>query len=181
MPFPGELAERLGEATTASLQPTDGPDRWAAVLEAAAFSPVRTHVTPTARPEQVTDELLATVKRLAPLLPQVAALFGIEVAAGRAVAQAAAPDARRRDGEEAAPAAPAAAEARARPAAGGETGPAAEPSPRRRRPAPAATPRRRRRAEPQPSPTRRRPPSPRQPTAEPRRDAEPPAEPGRSP
>ena len=39
VPFPGALATRLAEATTASLQPIDGPDRWAAVLEAAAFSP----------------------------------------------------------------------------------------------------------------------------------------------
>ena len=59
--------------------PTDGPDRWAAVLEAAAFSPVRTLVAPTAPAEAKSDDLLATVKRLGPLLPQVAALFGVEV------------------------------------------------------------------------------------------------------
>ena len=46
VPFPGALATRLGEATTAALQSTDGPDRWSAVLEAAAFSPVRTLVAP---------------------------------------------------------------------------------------------------------------------------------------
>ena len=51
VPFPGALATRLAEATTASLQPTDGPDRWSAVLEAVAFSPVRTLVAPTAAPE----------------------------------------------------------------------------------------------------------------------------------
>jgi hypothetical protein len=80
VPFPGALATRLAEATTASLQPTDGPDRWSAVLEAVAFSPVRTLVTPTAAPGQRSDELLATVKRLGPLLPQIAALFEVEVA-----------------------------------------------------------------------------------------------------
>jgi hypothetical protein len=80
VPFPGSLATRLAEAATASLQPTDGPDRWSAVLEAVAFSPVRTLVAPTAAPEARSDELLATVKRLGPLLPQVAALFGIEIA-----------------------------------------------------------------------------------------------------
>jgi hypothetical protein len=79
VPFPGSLATRLAEATTASLQPIDGPDRWAAVLEAAAFSPIRALVTPAAPAEAKSDELLATVKRLGPLLPQVAALFGIEV------------------------------------------------------------------------------------------------------
>lgn len=79
VPFPGALATRLAEATNASLQPTDGPDRWAAVLEAAAFSPVRTLVAPAAPAETRTDELLATVKRLGPLLPNVAALYGVEV------------------------------------------------------------------------------------------------------
>jgi hypothetical protein len=49
------------------------------VLEAAAFSPVRAQVTPTAKPSQVTDELLATVKRVSSLLPQIAALFDVEV------------------------------------------------------------------------------------------------------
>src|SRR4051812_16506815 len=34
---------------------------------------------PTAKPTQVTDELLATVKRVSSLLPQIAALFEIEV------------------------------------------------------------------------------------------------------
>ncbi len=92
VPFPGALAARLGEATTASLQPGDGPDRWSAVLEAAAFSPVRSLVAPAAAPEQRSDELVATVRRLAPLLPQVAALFEIEVARRRSRAQAAAPD-----------------------------------------------------------------------------------------
>ena len=81
VPFPPALAARLGEATTAALQPTDAPDRWIAVLEAAAFSPIRSHVVPTTAPEQASDDLRATVTRLGPLLPQVAALFGIEVAA----------------------------------------------------------------------------------------------------
>jgi hypothetical protein len=79
VPFPGALATRLAEATTASLQPTDGPDRWSAVLEAVAFSPVRILVVPAAAPEARSDELTATVKRLGPLLPQIAALFGVEV------------------------------------------------------------------------------------------------------
>ncbi len=81
VPFPPALAHRLGEATTAALSPSDAPERWIAVLEAAAFSPVRTHVTPASQPEQVNDDLRATVKRLGPLLPQVAAIFGIEVPA----------------------------------------------------------------------------------------------------
>ena len=97
VPFPGALAARLAEATTAALQPVDGPDRWSAVLEAAAFSPVRSLVAPTAPAEQRNDELLATVRRLAPLLPQIAALYGVEVPTGAAVPKPLRPTARRRE------------------------------------------------------------------------------------
>jgi hypothetical protein len=76
--FPAELAKRLSEAATASLTSDALNDRWAAVLEAAAFSPIRAQVVPTAAPSTVTDELRSTVTRLAALLPQIAALFGIE-------------------------------------------------------------------------------------------------------
>jgi hypothetical protein len=82
--FPPELAKRLADATTASLTPDALNDRWSAVLEAAAFSPVRAHVTPTTAPPTVSDELRATVTRLGPLLPQIAELFGIEVRQGAA-------------------------------------------------------------------------------------------------
>jgi len=77
--FPAESAARLAAAATGSLTADALPDRWVAVLEAVAFSPVRAHVVPSEKPSQVNDELLATVKRLGSLLPQVAALFGIEV------------------------------------------------------------------------------------------------------
>jgi hypothetical protein len=79
VPFPGALGGKLGTATVAALTADDPSDRWIAVLEAAAFSPVRTHVTPSAAPTQPSPELIATVTRLGPLLPQVAALFSIEV------------------------------------------------------------------------------------------------------
>ena len=82
MRFPTELAGKLATATTANLTADAMPDRWVAVLEAAAFSPVRTQIQPTAKPAQVNDELLATVKRVGPLLPQIAALFEIEVSQG---------------------------------------------------------------------------------------------------
>jgi hypothetical protein len=84
IPFPAELAKRLADAATASLTADSASERWVALLEAAAFSPVRVQVAPTARPEQPSAELSSTVKRLGPLLPQVAALFGIEVAQGTA-------------------------------------------------------------------------------------------------
>jgi hypothetical protein len=80
--FPTELAGKLSAATTANLTADALPDRWTAVLEAAAFSPIRTQVQATEKPTQINDELLATVKRVAPLLPQIAALFGIEAPQG---------------------------------------------------------------------------------------------------
>ena len=80
--FPTELAGKLAAATTANLSADALPDRWVAVLEAAAFSPIRALVQPTAKPTQVSDELTATVKRIASLLPAVAALFGVEAASG---------------------------------------------------------------------------------------------------
>ena len=79
--FPPDLARRLGEAATKSLQPEDSADRWAAVMEAAAFSPVRSLVVPTAPPNHITDELRATALRLGPLLPQIAVVIGVEVPA----------------------------------------------------------------------------------------------------
>jgi hypothetical protein len=80
--FPPELARRLGEAATAGLTPEDSSDRWSAVMEAAAFSPVRTLVTPAQPPTTITDDLRTTALRLGPLLPQIAELLGVEVPAG---------------------------------------------------------------------------------------------------
>ena len=79
VPFPVDIAQRLVDSVNASLAPMDTPERWAAMLEAAAFSPVRALVKPIRRPDVVSDELMATLKRLAPALPQVAELFEIEV------------------------------------------------------------------------------------------------------
>ena len=77
--FPAELGAKLAAATVANLTPDALPDRWIAVLEAVAFSPVRTMVQPTEKPTQVSDELTKTIKRVGALLPSVAALFGVEV------------------------------------------------------------------------------------------------------
>jgi hypothetical protein len=81
-PFPPDLAQRLAFSTTAALAPGDGAERWVGVLEAAAFSPVRSMILPIVLPDPITDELKATITRLAPALPQVAEKFGIEVRPG---------------------------------------------------------------------------------------------------
>jgi hypothetical protein len=84
VPFPSDLATRLVAATNDNLTSDAMPDRWVAVLEAVAFSPVRSQVSVSATPQQTNDELRATVARLATLLPQVAAVFGVEAKAGAA-------------------------------------------------------------------------------------------------
>ena len=85
VPFPAEISQRLVDSTNATLTPVETAERWIAVLEAAAFSPIHLLIAPMGLPEKITDDLTATVKRLAPAIPQVAALFGIEVEEGAAM------------------------------------------------------------------------------------------------
>jgi hypothetical protein len=100
VPFPSDIAQRLADSTNASLAPMDAPDRWAAMLEAAAFAPIRALVKPARKPDVVTDELLATVTRLAPALPQVAELFEIEVPAKATMPKPLRPSPRPQKGKE---------------------------------------------------------------------------------
>ena len=80
--FPVELGQQLAKAAADSLSNEASSDRWIAVLEALAFSPIRTAVKPLGAPQATTDALRQTVKRLAPLIPQIATLFAIEVKPG---------------------------------------------------------------------------------------------------
>lgn len=79
-PLPPDLSARLAAGAAANLTAETGPDRFATVLDAVALSPVRTQVVPEGIPAKPSDELLVAVRKLAPRLPQVAALFGIETA-----------------------------------------------------------------------------------------------------
>lgn len=85
VPFPAEISQRLVDSANATLTPVETPERWIAVLEAAAFSPIHLLITPMGLPSKISDDLTATVKRLAPAIPQIAALFGIEVEEGAAM------------------------------------------------------------------------------------------------
>jgi hypothetical protein len=76
--FPPELGSRLAEAAGAALTGDAAPDRWAAVLEAIAYSPVRSAVTPAGVPSPVTDELKAAVSGVAALVPEIARQLGVE-------------------------------------------------------------------------------------------------------
>ena len=83
-PLPQDLATKLAEAAADSLTAETGQDRYATVLDALAYSPVRTQVTPKGVPAEPSAELLAAVKKVAPRLPSIAALFGIEAAPPKA-------------------------------------------------------------------------------------------------
>ena len=82
--FPVDLGRRLAEAATANLTADALADRWVAVLEAAAFTPIRSQVSITSKPETVPAELTKTVERLAALLPQIATAFGVEAGSNHA-------------------------------------------------------------------------------------------------
>ncbi|MEN9801191.1 MAG: hypothetical protein RLZ37_316 [Actinomycetota bacterium] len=77
--FPEDLGRRLAEATSANLVSDALADRWIAVLEAAAFAPIRSLIKVVSKPASLSPELVKTVERLAGLLPQVAQDLGVEV------------------------------------------------------------------------------------------------------
>ncbi|MGY6499624.1 MAG: hypothetical protein ACXIVQ_01800 [Acidimicrobiales bacterium] len=77
-PLPPELATRLTEAANAAFGPDVTQERWATVLDAVAYSPVRQQIEPASVPAEPSAELLAAVKKLASRIPAVAARFGIE-------------------------------------------------------------------------------------------------------
>jgi hypothetical protein len=75
---PAELATRLTEAAAAAMTADIAPDRWATLLDAVAYSPVRREVVPAGAPAEPGDALLAAVRKHAGRVPAAAALFGIE-------------------------------------------------------------------------------------------------------
>ena len=61
-PFPADLGAQLAAAASASLSSETAPDRFSAVLEAVAFSPVRGQVKLAAVPPTPNEAMLSTVK-----------------------------------------------------------------------------------------------------------------------
>ncbi|MGQ0618138.1 MAG: hypothetical protein ACT4PW_14315 [Acidimicrobiia bacterium] len=76
--LPGDMTAKLAAEAAAALTSEVTQDRWAIVLDALAYSPVRQAVTPTSLPAEPGDELLAVVRKLASRLPVIAAAFGVE-------------------------------------------------------------------------------------------------------
>jgi hypothetical protein len=77
-PFPADLSTRLAEDTAAALTADTSSERYATVVDALAYAPVRQTVKAQGVPEKPSDDLRTVVGRLASRLPQIAAAFGIE-------------------------------------------------------------------------------------------------------
>ena len=82
-PLPVDMAERLAASASAALTDDITQDRWATVLDAVAFSPVKGQVVPAGVPATPDDQLLAAVRKHAAKVPAIAALFGVEPPAAR--------------------------------------------------------------------------------------------------
>ncbi len=79
-PLPPELATQLASQASAALAADVGQDRWATVLDALAYSPIRGAVTPEGLPESPKKDLLDAIQRLADRIPTIAEMFGIDPA-----------------------------------------------------------------------------------------------------
>lgn len=83
--IPADLSNQLVEQAGAALTEDTGQDRWATVLDALAYSPIRRRVIPTSLPVKLSPQLREVVARLGSRLPEIAHIFAIEPdeAAGR--------------------------------------------------------------------------------------------------
>lgn len=79
-PLPTELAGELAQQASNALAPDIEQSRWATVLDALAFSPVRGAVKPVGIPAEPGEELLGEVRRLSDRVPTIAGLFGVDPA-----------------------------------------------------------------------------------------------------
>lgn len=76
-PLPADLATKLTDLAGAALTSDAAPERWVAVLDALAFSPVRDKVIPASLPTTLHADVQATIARLATRVPKLAHIFEI--------------------------------------------------------------------------------------------------------
>jgi hypothetical protein len=74
-----EQNERLRAAASAAMSPDTAPDRWLALLEAVAASPVRRSVTPEGLPAEPGAALLSAAQQQVGRIPSLAGLLGISM------------------------------------------------------------------------------------------------------
>jgi hypothetical protein len=86
-PIPVELAERLAAQTAAAMGADTPPDRWASVLDALAFSPIRAGVQPGHFPTDVDEGFLDIVRSVADRVPTIAAHYKVDPSEAKAAAK----------------------------------------------------------------------------------------------
>ncbi|MBW3555389.1 MAG: hypothetical protein KY454_00475 [Actinobacteria bacterium] len=79
MRLPAELALRLAGAASEAMGADTPPERWLALLEAVAASPVRTTVKPAALPNDPGEPLLHVARQHAGRIPALTTLLGISM------------------------------------------------------------------------------------------------------
>jgi hypothetical protein len=77
--LPAELSERLSVIAGAALTPDTAGERWVALLEAVAESPVRRSVKPVGLPADASPEILRAAHQQAGRVPALATLLGIAI------------------------------------------------------------------------------------------------------
>lgn len=77
--LPAELAVRLAERAGAAMTAELPADRWAALLQAVLESPVRRTVRPAGLPADADEALLASARRAAGSVPELARLLGLPI------------------------------------------------------------------------------------------------------
>ncbi len=78
-PLPPDISKSLSALAAADLSADTSQQRWATVLDALAFSPLRAHVKPAGLPDKPGAELVARVRKAGSRVPHIAAMFGVEV------------------------------------------------------------------------------------------------------
>ncbi len=86
-PIPVEIAEPLAAQTAAALGAETLPDRWASVVDALAFSPIRGAVTPEHYPDNLDERSLDVIRAVADRVPTIAAHYGIKPSEAKAAAK----------------------------------------------------------------------------------------------
>lgn len=79
MKLPSDLATQLTEAAGKAMSSDTPSERWAAMLEAVAASPVRRQVKPEGLPSDATEPLLQAARQQSGRVPALAALLGISM------------------------------------------------------------------------------------------------------
>lgn len=77
--LPADLATQLTEAAGKAMSSDTPSDRWAAMLEAVAASPIRRQVKPEGLPSDATEPLLQAARQQSGRVPALAAMLGISM------------------------------------------------------------------------------------------------------